>query len=141
VSDPLRIVQRTPEQLTLADVLVDALARDVDALMMGEPRQCGRQLGEAGMAKTLEAEREEWIVKALQALDRFARLSGYEEFKTEDFRWWCASSRIPAPHDHHVWGALTNRACKAGIIRFTGKYLPSASPKTHGHPVKVWTRA
>lgn len=100
-----------------------------------------RQLGEAGMQRTLEAEREEWIVSALNALRTFSRLPGWHEFKTEDFRWWFTGNGAAEPHDHHVWGALTNRASHAGIIRFTGKYRPSTSPKTHGHPVKVWTAA
>jgi len=95
-----------------------------------------RQLAEMGMAKTLEAEREEWITGALDALKRFASLPEWETFKLEDFRAWWPHS----PHDHHVYGAFTNRACKAGIIRFTGNFARSVSPRTHGHYVKIWTR-
>lgn len=97
-----------------------------------------RQLGEAGMAQTLEAEREGWVEVALAALATFGSDPAWREFKTEDFRAWY-TGHAPAPHDHHVWGALTNRAARAGIIRFTGRYAPSVSPRTHGHPVKVWT--
>jgi hypothetical protein len=100
----------------------------------------GRQLGEQGMAHALEAEREEWILDALAALRRFASLPAWQEFKTEDFRWWCIGIGMRPPHHYNVWGALTNRATRDGIINFTGKYLPSVSPKTHGHPVKVWRR-
>src|SRR5690348_13087506 len=92
----------------------------------------GKALAQAGMAQTLEAESEQWLNEALFALKHFALARG--RFKTEDFRAWY---RIPA-HDHHVWGALTNRACKSGLIRWTGRYIPSTSPKTHGHPVKEW---
>lgn len=95
----------------------------------------GRALKEEGMARTLEAEHDAWITAALFALRHFAIARG--EFKTEDFRDWYTE----APHDHHVWGALTNRACKAGIIAWTGKFAPSESPRTHGHHVKVWRAA
>lgn len=97
-----------------------------------------RALGELGMARTLEAEREEWIADALQALRLFAARPGWHRFKTEDFRAWYESAGGAQPHDHHVWGAFTNRASRAGLIRFTGQYAASVSPKTHGHPVKVW---
>lgn len=94
----------------------------------------GRALAEAGMQQTLAFESDDWLADALDALQRFGRLPAWSEFKTEDFRAWYRST----PHDHHVWGALTNRACKAGILEWTGRYAPSVSPKTHGHPVKVW---
>lgn len=100
-----------------------------------------RALGDRGMQKTLEAERESWITAALEALKTFSRLPGWDEFKTEDLRWWCVSRGMEPPHHHNVWGALTNRAAHQGLIRFTGKYRPSTSPKTHGHPVKVWSAA
>lgn len=93
-----------------------------------------RELKERGMAQTLEAEREEWLIGALIALRHFA-IRG--DFKTEDFRAWYKIE----PHSHKVWGALTNRACKHGWIAWTGRYAPSTSPKTHGHPVKVWRAA
>jgi hypothetical protein len=94
----------------------------------------GRQLAEAGMQQTLAFESEDWLRDAMRALKRFANLPGWEEFKTEDFRAWYGRD----PHDHHVWGALTNRACREHVIEWTGRYVPSISPKTHGHPVKVW---
>lgn len=99
-----------------------------------------RDLGERGMARTLDAESDTWLDAALQALERFGAITGWHEFKTEDFRAWYESQN-PPPHDHHVWGALTNRASKRGVIRWTGRYSPSVSPKTHGHPVKVWRLA
>lgn len=112
-----------------------------DQLAIDFTRPTGRDLGEEGMRRTLEAEREDWIDHAIERLRQFAAFPGYREFKTEDFRWWLIAGGTKPPHNHHVWGALTNRACKAGVIRFTGKFLPSKSPATHGHPVKVWTAA
>lgn len=100
-----------------------------------------RELADAGMAKTLASERDEWLEGALKALREFSRQPAWSEFKTEDFRAWYAYQGLPQPHDHHVWGALTNMACRAGVIRFTGRYRASVSPKTHAHPVKVWEAA
>lgn len=96
--------------------------------------ETGRKLAEQGMQQTLAFESEDWISDALEALRTFAAKPEWAEFKTEDFRAWFARD----PHDHHVWGALTNRACRAGIIEWTGKFACSVSPRTHGHPVKVW---
>ena len=108
--------------------------------LLGIPHQpdTSRHLGEIGMAKTLEAEREEWITEALQALKVFSRMPAWCRFKCEDFRAWYTLAGGSAPHHFNVWGALTNRAARDGLIRFTGSYAPSVSPKTHGHPVKVW---
>lgn len=99
----------------------------------------GAALRDVGMARALEVEPEGWLDGAMGALKRFAALPEWREFKTEDFRAWFIGEGYDQPHDHHVWGALTNRAVKAGVIRFTGRYATSVSPKTHAHPVKVWT--
>lgn len=97
-----------------------------------------RELADRGMQRALDAEREEWLLRALEALRRFAALPEWSDFKMEDFRAWCGSQGIAAPHSHKVWGALTHRACRAGVIRFTDRYAASVSPKTHAHPVKIW---
>lgn len=103
--------------------------------------ELGRRLAEQGMAQTLDAEPDGWIDSALVALKRFVAIPCYYEFKTEDFRAWYVTNGGSSPHDHHVWGAITGKACKAGIIAWTGKYASSVSPRTHGHPVKVWRAA
>ena len=36
-------------------------------------------------------------------------------------------------------GAAINALRSGGILRHTGKYVPSTSPATHGHPIAVWT--
>ena len=100
-----------------------------------------RELAEAGMAQTLEAEPDTWLAQAIAHLRRFAALPEWPRFKMEDFRAWYMQSGFPEPHDHHVWGAFTNRAVRAGAIKFTGDFAASVSPKTHGHHVKVWRAA
>lgn len=94
-------------------------------------------LRDVGMARTLYVEGEDWIDLAMRELRVFVTLPGWSEFKTEDFRAWLAG-RMPQPHSPNVWGAFTNRACRENVIRWTGRYVPSVSPKTHAHPVKLW---
>lgn len=98
----------------------------------------GRALAEQGMARTLDAEREGWLEQALAALLRFTAEQGAGHFKMEDFRAWYVAQGLPAPHSHKCWGAFSNRAEKAKVITFTGRYTAAVSPKTHGHMVKVW---
>lgn len=97
-----------------------------------------RALGEQGMAQTLAAERAEWIADALAALRIFGAQPGWHRFKVEDFRIWWLGNGGSEPHDHHCWGAITNEAKKQGIIRGTRDFLPSVSPATRGHYVRVW---
>lgn len=111
----------------------------MEQLALNAPlRSLARDLAEAGMARTLEAERESWVVDAIAAMRFFA--SGCSPFRMEEFRAWYAA-RGHRPHAHQVWGALANRAAREGAIRFTGRYAASTSPKTHGHPVRVWEAA
>lgn len=104
-------------------------------------RSIGRELAEQGMELTLKAEGEKWLAQTMEALRRFAAFPEWREFKIEDFRAWYLDEGLPQPHDHHCWGAITNRAIKAKVIRFTGRYAGSVSPKTRGHYVRVWTAA
>jgi hypothetical protein len=39
---------------------------------------------------------------------------------------------------HGFLGAAINACRGGGIIEHTGKYVPSTSPATHGHPIAVW---
>lgn len=103
--------------------------------------EIGRRLAEEGMARTLEAAGDGWIEGAIEALRRFCALPGWSTFKVEDFRAWYLDQQLPPPHDHHCWGAIGSKAARGGVIAFTGRYAPSVSPKTHGHPVKVWRPA
>lgn len=100
----------------------------------------GAILRDVGIAQTLEVESDAWLDRALDELRRFAAMPEWREFKAEDFRAWLMN-RMPAPHTHKVWGGFTSRAARAGIIRWTGRYAQSVSPKTHAHPVKVWEAA
>lgn len=101
----------------------------------------GRRLAEEGMAQSLRGENDAWIDGAINALRAFASLPAWPTFKLEDFRAWYIEQGYQPPHDHHCWGAIGSKAARAGVITFTGKYAPTVSPKTHGHPVKVWTAA
>lgn len=39
---------------------------------------------------------------------------------------------------HGFLGAAINGLRQGGVIEHTGKYVPSTSPATHGHPIAVW---
>jgi hypothetical protein len=98
-----------------------------------------RALKLAGMARTLQAERAEWLQTALERLGRYARERAVPAFTAEQFRAFWLDSGRPEPHSHHVWGALFNRAAHEGLIRATGRYVKAKSAKTHSHPVAEWT--
>jgi len=39
---------------------------------------------------------------------------------------------------HGFLGAAMNALRASGVLEHTGRYVPSTSPATHGHPVAVW---
>jgi hypothetical protein len=39
---------------------------------------------------------------------------------------------------HGFLGAAINALRRGGVIEHTGRYVPSTSPATHGHPIAVW---
>ncbi len=105
------------------------------------PLTLARTLAEQGMARTLEAEPDAWLDGALNALQEFSGLAGWEEFTIEAFRAWYLGRGLPGPHSHKCWGALTGVASRRGLIRHTGKFVRAVSPKTHAHWVPLWTAA
>lgn len=99
----------------------------------------GRRRRDDGIARALDAERRDWIDRALRALREFMR--GRETFTIEQFRYDFLAAGNPEPHVPEVWGAFTNAARKSGLIVPTGDYRKAASPGTHAHPVALWRAA
>ena len=98
----------------------------------------GSALKEIGMQRALDHAGESWTEETMQALREFcARLKseGIHTLMMEDFR--CTRYKA-LPPSSNAWGAFTSIAARRGIIRFSGDYRPTKSPKTHGHPAKVW---
>lgn len=102
----------------------------------------GRELGEAGMSAVLDSH-EEWKAAAMGALRAYCKHGGHGWlFRAEQFREWAQHHHVLAePRKHNAWGALFNHAARLGLIAPTGLFRPAESPKTHGHPVRVWSVA
>lgn len=53
--------------------------------------------------------------------------------------WSCNLLRDLLPKlAHGFLGAVINSLRSSGVIEHTGKYVPSTSKDTHGHPIAVW---
>ncbi|MFC5802753.1 hypothetical protein [Streptomyces formicae] len=53
--------------------------------------------------------------------------------------WSCNLIRDLLPElAHGFLGAVINGLRQAGIIEHAGKYVPSTSKATHGHPIAIW---
>lgn len=100
----------------------------------------GRDLKVAGQAAALDAESEEWKDRTVFLFRVFvSQFRPGDRFAMEDFRAYADTCNHPAPHTHHVWGSMPARYIKAGIqIKRTDQYLNASSPRTHGHPVRLW---
>lgn len=83
-----------------------------------------------------------------QLLDDIVRASTWDRFLVEQAVWhyglkhgeFSANSlRDVLPElGHGYLGAAINSLRTAGIIRHTGRVVPSTSPATHGHRLAVW---
>ncbi|MFD7609664.1 hypothetical protein [Streptomyces sp. NPDC059828] len=71
--------------------------------------------------------------------DRFLVEQAVYHFGLQHDEWSCNQLREVLPDlAHGFLGAVINGLRQAGIIEHTGKYVPSTSPATHGHPIAVW---
>jgi hypothetical protein len=101
----------------------------------------GFQLKEQGQQIALFNSGDEWVSYILDKFRAFCKARkemGMNRFRFEEFRIVAEQSGWDTPASSKVWGALPRRFCKEGLIRWTQKYEPAESKKTHGHPVKVW---
>lgn len=101
----------------------------------------GRELKERGQSIALASSGRAWtdyITRKLQAFCRARKRMGAPVFRFEEFREVAEKSGWDLPMSHKAWGALPIRACKLGLIKWTGKYEQAKSRKTHSHPVKKW---
>ena len=94
----------------------------------------GRRLKRSGM-DLVAGRNSAWINLMLGHLLVFAWARG--EFTFETFRAYTVLMRLPAPTDAHAWGSLSLAAMRAGLVEWTGRYMPAHSVKTHCHPIRV----
>jgi hypothetical protein len=62
-----------------------------------------------------------------------------ETFIVDDV-WDMMPSDAPTPTDNRAMGAVLTRAIKAGLIRKTPNFRPSARQGCHANPRRVWQR-
>jgi hypothetical protein len=94
------------------------------------------------VAEQLAAEEKDFL------LDRIADQSDWSQFLVmqaalafgqEHDTFSCNQLRDVLPElGHGFLGAAINALRQGGILQHTGKYVPSTSPATHGHPIALW---
>ena len=112
------------------------LAEPPDRVRPAPNSPTGQQLKRAGQRQALERVSREWRETVLYCLRSWCR--GRAAWAFEDFRAYWQQSGGSAPPSHKVWGCLPQIAMRAGFIEWTGQYRAATSPKTRGHPVKVY---
>lgn len=97
-----------------------------------------RSRGHAGAELAAEkAERVEpgWIDAAVEDIRHYVRHTD-SEFTIEQARSMCRQP--PDSVDGRVWGAVTRRAIRLGVIEATGGYAPAAS--SNGSPKPLYRK-
>lgn len=101
----------------------------------------GRQLKEQGQAIALAHAGRDWshyITNKLRAFCQARKRMGFPVFRFEEFREVAEKQGWDLPLSPNAWGAIPIKACKLGLIKWTGEYELAQSRKTHSHPVKKW---
>ncbi len=71
--------------------------------------------------------------------DRFLVEQAVFHFGLVHDEWSCNQLRDVLPQlAHGFLGAVINALRSSGVTTHTGRYVPSTSPDTHGHPIAVW---
>lgn len=96
----------------------------------------GRKRRDRGTAQAADHAGSEWMEAAVADFARFVRSHG--EATLEAWRYDWLTRQQPAPASHKAFGAVALTASRRGLIRWSGRYRPAASPKTRAHCVRVW---
>lgn len=78
-----------------------------------------------------------WMRMAIHTIADVAAEEG--EFTTDEV-WAEFERREMLPRERRAMGAAMKQAAAQGFIQATSEYRPSARPKCHARPVRVWTR-
>ena len=100
----------------------------------------GKELASAGAKMALmhaESVHEDWGAEACEYLEIFLRLHPGREFMTEDVREYATKRGLPKPPSLRAWGAVMQRAQRAGIIRWAGN-RQVRNRKAHHAVASVW---
>lgn len=93
---------------------------------------------DSAIAASYEAQERKvdgWGDTAIEFLKKY-RLT-VPDFLTEDLR-KASIGIVPVPEEPRAWGAVLVRACKMGLIEWTGEYRCMVDLKSHSCPKKVW---
>ena len=100
----------------------------------------GQELARSGAKLALnhaEAIHENWGAEACDYLEIFIRVHPGREFMAEEVREYATKRGLPpAPH-LRAWGAVMQRAQKAGIIRWCGNRQVK-NRKAHSATASLW---
>ena len=100
----------------------------------------GKELARAGAKLALnhaDEVHENWGAEACEYLEIFLRVRPGREFMSEEVREYATKRGLPpAPH-LRAWGAVMQRAQKAGIIRWCGNRQVK-NRKAHSATASVW---
>ena len=97
-----------------------------------------RQRRDTGMRSSVEHADDvspSWSDRALALVAQYAQK--HPEFMAEDAREYAHKSGLPVPPDGRAWGAVIQRAHRAGLIMAVG-YAPSRS--SNQSPKVLWGR-
>jgi hypothetical protein len=93
---------------------------------------------DSAIAASYEAQNRKvdgWGDTALEFLKSYRLTVKY--FLTEDLR-VASFGVVQVPAEPRAWGAVIVRACKLGLIEWTGEYRCMDNLKSHSCPKKVW---
>jgi hypothetical protein len=104
----------------------------------GQPTEAatGHALKLQGLRRALKNAGDEWKAEILAEFRAWCATRRGTEIVIEDFR-----AQVPSalhPGSPKAWGSLPRMAVAEGLLRHTGRYQQSKSPKTHAHPVALW---
>lgn len=104
---------------------------EFDLFNQPTPKEVGIQLSYDKQNEIVES----WGDMALDFVRVFARSN--EEFITEDIR-VASVGIVEEPENGKAYGAVILKACKSGIITWSGRYAEMKNPRSHSCPKKVW---
>jgi hypothetical protein len=104
-------------------------------MSVAELMRLSEQLADEGAEIAASKAGEEWADHAFSALMHYPR----ESFMTEELRTWAHARGLPHPPDGRAWGAVINRARRAGYIE-SGGYRKTVQPVSHARPASVWKK-
>ena len=119
------------ENIYSGELILQKLERFND-LRWQPPKQTGEQRKRIGQNRTLNANGE-WAAKALPLFRNGELGKSGDEITSDDLR-----DLMPEPPTPAIVGAVFTTARKAGLIKRTGRSVPSFRPEANGRLIQEW---